>query len=62
MPPAIQNWRTTLISIVLTLGPYALMAYGLWPNDILPLPPFDKSWQAIIGIIGVGALAKDAHA
>jgi len=54
----LKNWKTTTISIVLTLGPYILQYFGFWPSAI-PLPPFDQAWSSIAGVIGVGAMAKD---
>jgi hypothetical protein len=61
LPPFIVNWRTTLAPVVLTLAPYALQAYGVWPAWLPPLPPFADVWPQIAGLCGLGALAKDGR-
>lgn len=53
----LTNYKTTLMGI-LPLVAYAMKAGGWWPEN-MPLPPFDEVWPFIIGLFGVGAMAKD---
>jgi hypothetical protein len=54
----LKNWKTTVIPAVLMLGPYALQFAGLWPAA-LPLPPFEQVYPQVMGLLGLGAVAKD---
>lgn len=52
-----HNWKTTVTAFS-PLLPYALRAAGVWP-DWAPLPSLDQVWPALIGLVGVGLVAKD---
>lgn len=53
----LMNYKTTMMGLV-PLVAYGLKAFGYWPEN-MPLPPFDEVWPFIIGLFGVGAMAKD---
>lgn len=57
MPPFLKNWKTTVTALI-PLAAYGLNYFGLWPTSI-PLPPFDQVWPVLLGLVGVGATAKD---
>lgn len=52
-----MNYKTTIMGL-LPLVAYGLKALGWWPEN-MPLPPLDEVWPFVLGLIGVGAMAKD---